>query len=124
MSPVQRKVSGDVLHFRLQDERAQLDDSELLERHGRNARTLVKHGAMRLTLITVAAGGKIGRHRAAGPISVQVLQGGIGFHAAGQEYQLDTGDLLVLAGGVEHEVDSSAGGTFLLTVLQPDAGSS
>jgi quercetin dioxygenase-like cupin family protein len=122
MSPVDRPLSGPVLRFRLSDERERADDPVLLERHGRNARTLVKAGPLRVTLVRVAAGGTIAPHRSDGPISVQVLDGDIRLRAAGTEHALGPGDLLVVEGAVEHAVESSGGGTFLLTVVQPEAG--
>jgi quercetin dioxygenase-like cupin family protein len=95
-----------------------LNDPALLERSGRNARTLVKNGPLRVILIMVRAGGRIAPHRAACPITVQVLEGDIRFHAAGRDHRLAAGDLLVLDAGVEHDADSDSGGTFLLTLLQ------
>jgi quercetin dioxygenase-like cupin family protein len=118
VSPADRKVMTDALRFSLEEERARLGDPGLLERSGRNARTLVKNGPLRVVLIVVRAGGRIAPHRAAGPITVQVLDGDIRFHAAGREHRLAAGDLLVLDAGVEHDVDSDTGGTFLLTLLQ------
>jgi quercetin dioxygenase-like cupin family protein len=112
-----------VLRFHLADEGARLNNPALLERSGRNARTLAKNGPLRLTLIVVRAGGKIAPHSARGPITVQVLDGDIRFSVAGQEYRLGAGDLLVLDPGMEHEVSSETGGTFLLTVVQPGADS-
>ena len=124
MSPADRTLASDALRFRLEDEQARLNDPALLERSGRNARTLVKQGSLRVTLVTVGAGGKIAPHRAAGPITVQVLSGDIRFHAAGQNHRLAAGDLLALNARIEHEVASDAGGSFLLTVvLHPDAAS-
>ena len=121
MSPVDRPLSGPVLRFRVSEERARANDAVLLERHGRNARTLVKAGPLRVTLVVVAAGGKIAPHRSDGPISVQVLDGDIRFRAVGMEHALGPGDLLVVDGGVEHAIESSGGGAFLLTVVQPEA---
>jgi hypothetical protein len=58
MSSTHRAFNGDVLvHHLTQDER--LIDSQLLARHGRSARTLVKEGPLRLTVIGVAAGGVV-----------------------------------------------------------------
>ncbi len=48
-----------------------------------------------------------------------VLDGDIRFRAAGAEHRLAAGDLLVADAGVEHDVASDGGGTFLLTVAQP-----
>ena len=81
---------------------------------------LVKNGPLRVTLVMLQGGGEIVPHRAAGPITVHVLDGEIQFNAAGQDHRLVAGDLLVLDAGVEHYLTSENGGTFLLTVvLQP-----
>ncbi len=119
MSSIDRPLSGDVLRFDLAAERARVDDPALLERHGRNARTLVKDGALRVTLVQVRAGGRIDAHHAAGPITVHVLDGDIRFRAAGHEHRLKQGEVLAVPGGLEHDVASDAGGTFLLTVAHP-----
>jgi quercetin dioxygenase-like cupin family protein len=122
VSPADRALASDVLRFHLGEERARLNDPALLERSGRSARALVKNGALRVTLVVMEPGGRIARHHAAGPITVHVLEGDIRFHAAGREHRLAAGDLLVLDAGVEHDVESDAGGSFLLTLVQPEAG--
>lgn len=119
MSSIDRPVSGAVLRFSLAEERKRANDPAVLERQGRAARTLVKEGALRVTLVMVNAGGTIAKHHSAGPITVQVLEGDIRFRAAGGEHHLQPGDLLAVAPGVEHDVGSDAGGTFLLTLVQP-----
>lgn len=119
MSSIDRPLSGAALRFALAAERARVNDPELLTRNGRNARTLVKEGALRVTLVMVGAGGRIAPHLTDGPITVQVLDGDIRFQAAGKEHALGAGDLLVVDAAVEHSVESKAGGTFLLTVVQP-----
>jgi quercetin dioxygenase-like cupin family protein len=49
-----------------------------------------------------------------------VLDGDIRFRLAAGEQRLIAGDLLILNSGVEHEVHSDAGGTFLLTLVQAE----
>ena len=118
--PDKRSMSSNVLSFHLAEELARVHDPVLLGRNGRNARTLVKNGPLRVTLVMLQGGGKIAPHRAAGPITVHVLDGEVQFNAAGQDHQLAAGDLLVLDAGVEHHLASENGGAFLLTVvLQP-----
>lgn len=117
MPSIERDLSGDVLHFALGEERERLTDSTLLASHGRNARTLLKMGPLRVTLVMMRAGGTIAPHRAAGPITVHVLDGDIAFHVADQVYRLSPGSLLAVEAGLEHSVASVAGGTFLLTVV-------
>ncbi len=122
MSSMHRALNGDVLvHHVTQDER--LIDAQLLARHGRSARTLVKEGPLRLTIIGVAAGAVVPVHKADGPVTVHVLDGAIEFSAAGRDYPLAAGDILALAPGVEHSARSATGGTFLLTVIHIDRAS-
>jgi quercetin dioxygenase-like cupin family protein len=99
-------------------------DQVLLARHGRSARTLVKEGPLRLTIIGIAPGGDLPTHSTEGPVTVHILEGEVLFEALGRAYPLSIGDLLVLAPGVEHSARSATGGLFLLTVVHaPSAGS-
>lgn len=120
MSSMQRTLEGDVLvHHLKEDER--MIDRTLLARHGRSARTLVKQGLLRITIIAIAPGGAMEAHRATGPVSMHVVEGEIVFAALGREYVAKSGDILVMAPDVEHSVRSATGGVFLLTIVQPDA---
>jgi quercetin dioxygenase-like cupin family protein len=123
MSSMHRTIEGEVLVRHLtQDER--MVDPVLLAEHGRSARTLVKEGPLRLTMIGIAPGGDLPTHSTDGPVTVHVLEGEVVFQALGREYPLRTGDLLVFAPGVEHSARSATGGLFLLTVVHaPSAGS-
>jgi quercetin dioxygenase-like cupin family protein len=105
----------------LDSERRSLDDPAVLQRSGRNARTLLKSGPLRVTIVTVAPGGEVARHQAPGPITVQVLHGEIVFRVAGEDHRLRAGMLLAVPPGMEHSVSSGPGGTFLLTVVHPGA---
>ncbi|MEO7963966.1 MAG: cupin domain-containing protein [Gemmatimonadaceae bacterium] len=119
MSSMHRTLDGDVLVRHLtQDE--QTIDADLLARHGRSARTLVKEGPLRLTLMAIAAGGVLPIHHAEGPVTIHVLDGELTFNAVGRDYTLSPRDVLVFAPGVEHSARSEKGGTFLLTVVHPE----
>jgi quercetin dioxygenase-like cupin family protein len=120
MSSMHRTIDGKVLVQHLtQDER--MIDKSLLARHGRSARTLVKEGPLRLTIIAIAAGGDLPAHRAEGPVTIHLLEGEVVFDAVGNAYPLVAGDVLVLAAGVEHSAHSTTGGLFLLTVVHTKA---
>ena len=116
MSSMQRTIAGNVLVQHLTDDEMLVDRS-LVALHGRSARTLIKEGPLRVTVIALAANGNLPAHSTTGPISIQLLEGDITFTAAGKEYPLAPRDLLVVAGGVEHSARSAAGGAFLLTVV-------
>jgi quercetin dioxygenase-like cupin family protein len=117
-----RTLSGEVLvHHLTEDERT--IDQTLLAQHGRSARTLVKQGPLRLTLIAIAPGGDMAAHSASGPVSMHIVEGEIAFSALGHEYVAKPGDILVMAPGVEHAVRSVTGGVFLLTVVHFESSS-
>lgn len=119
MSPVQRPVSGPALALDLADEMRVL--REQLASGSRTARTLVKNGPLRATLMGLAAGGALAPHSAEGPITVHVLDGLIEFEAGGRTWPLAAGSLFALDAGIEHSVRAPAGGIFLLTVAHPGA---
>ena len=120
MPSIQRPLSGDVLVFDVEEERERAADPSLLERSGRNARTLIKTGPLRLTLVVVAPGGEIGEHQAEGPILVEPVRGAIRLTADGRSHDLRPGQVLSCGPGVRHSVSSQEGGTFLLTVVHPE----
>ena len=111
-----RILDGDVLvHHLTQDER--MLDPDLLARHGRTARTIVKEGPLRLTIMGLAAGGVLPTHSTDAQVTIHLLEGDVIFTARGREYPLNTGDVIAFAPGVEHEARSVTGGVFLLTVV-------
>lgn len=123
MSSMHRVLEGDVLVRHLPDD-ASMIDPVLLARHGRAARTLVKDGPLRLTIMAIAPGGELPSHRTDGPVTIHVLDGDIRVEAGGETHALGAGDVVVLAPGVPHSAGSTAGGRFLLTVVhEPSAGS-
>lgn len=123
MSSMHRTLEGDVLVHHLTEDERTIDQS-LLARQGRSSRTLVKEGLLRLTLIALAPGGDLERHRAAGPVTMHVIKGEIVFSVPGREYAVTVGDILALAPGVEHAAHSVKGGVFLLTVVHPESAGS
>ncbi len=123
MSPVQRPLSSAVLAFDLADE-MRIVRSELESGHARIARTLVKEGPLRLTLIGVHAGGGMHEHVSEGPITIHALDGAVVVRAGGAERTLPPGSLVALDGGVRHDVRSESGGIFLLTLVAREAARS
>ncbi len=107
MSTFDRTLAADVNMFRLGEEREHANDASILERTGRNARTLVKDGVLRVTLIVLAPGGDMPEHQAVGPITVHVLSGSMRFSADGLERDMKAGDLLTIgaAPGATHRAE-------------------
>ena len=122
MPSIDRPLHAPELVLGLEEETAALREADTWLRAGRSARTLVKAGPLRVTLVAVAPAGSIAPHHAEGPITVQVLEGEVLFRAGGREHPLRVGDLLALEAGVRHSVESRTGGVFLLTAALPAAG--
>jgi quercetin dioxygenase-like cupin family protein len=120
MPSIQRPLSGDVLVFDLGEEQERAADPSLVERSGRNARTLLKDGPLRVTLVVLGSGGEIPEHQTGGPITVHTLSGRVRFTVAGEVHDLAPGQLLSAGPGVRHRVSSDEGGVFLLTVSQAE----
>jgi quercetin dioxygenase-like cupin family protein len=118
MPSIDRPLSGDVLLFKLKAEQQQCSDPNLLERSGRNARTLVKSGSLRVTVVVLAACGSIPEHRAEGAITIQPLEGRIHMVVGESAYNIGPGEILCVGSGILHSVPSVDGGTFLLTLSQ------
>lgn len=121
MPSIQRPLAGDILVFDLGEERERAADETTVKKHGRAARTLLRSGPLRVTLVVLGPGGELAEHSAEGPITVQPLDGSIRFTAAGETHELTSGQLLSAGPGVRHSVASVAGAAFLLTVGLPDA---
>jgi len=112
--PVQHPVSGPALAFTLEHEVQLVRDQ--LATATRSARTLVKNGPLRATVMGLAPGGELASHSADGPITVQVIEGAIEFEAGGTSWPLPAGSLFALDAGIPHRVRAPRGGIFLLTV--------
>jgi quercetin dioxygenase-like cupin family protein len=118
MSSIDRPLAGDVMMFALRDEQSKATAAESASQRKSNARTLVKDGALRITLVVLPPGGGIAEHHADGPISVQPLDGSVTFKTPAGSFTANTGDLLTLGAGIRHEVSSENGATFLLTIAR------
>src|SRR5207237_9615596 len=114
----QHRVSGRRLLFSPQDEMQKVRQ-ELTSAPARIARTLVKDGPLTVTLVAVRSGGGLREHKAAGPVTIHVLEGAIELNVAGESWPLSAGMLLAFEVGVPHAVTSAEGGLFLLTVVRP-----
>ena len=116
MPSIQRPLSGDVLVFDLDAEHEITADPAILGRSGKSARTLLRSGPLRVTLIVLAPGGELAEHSAEGPITVQPLRGAIRFTTQGTDHDLKPGQVIALGPGVRHRVTSDEGSTFLVTM--------
>ncbi|MBK8648518.1 MAG: cupin domain-containing protein [Gemmatimonadetes bacterium] len=120
MSSLDRLLDGQALVLDLAHEHAQMT-ALLPDKHGRTARTILKSGALRLTLISLAPGGALPDHAASGPITVQAIEGRMQFAVDGVVHDLGPGSIISVGAHVRHAVTTEAGVTFLLTVAMPES---
>lgn len=102
-------------------ELAQLRGPHAERLNGRTARSLVREGPLRVTLVALAPGGGMPRHEAPGPMMAQGVDGEVQFTVGERGYLLRPGQILSLGPHVPHSVESRTGGSFLLTVVLPPA---
>jgi quercetin dioxygenase-like cupin family protein len=121
MSPVHRSLSGEALAFHLREEMGVVRGG-LVGGRQKIARTLVKEGSLRVTLVGLGAEAALEEHEAAGPISIHVLDGEMDLTAGGETKTYATGALIALDRRVRHAVRSERGAMFLLTLSTSDSG--
>jgi hypothetical protein len=69
------KISGKQLHFRLTEEQETLLQRAKVATSGRTAKTLVKDGPLRITLVAMRKGARMAKHHVDGQTSIDVLRG-------------------------------------------------
>ena len=85
--------------------------------HGdRLAKTLAKEGPLALVLSLMKAGAKAQQHRAAGPVTIQCLEGKLRLHTTGQPLELVAGEIVVLDAGIPHSHEALTDCAILLTL--------
>jgi quercetin dioxygenase-like cupin family protein len=109
-------LSGAVLSFALSAEDAALRERATAAKSGRTAKTLVKEGRLRVTLIAMQKGAVLGAHQVEGVVSLHVVRGRARVSAAGASTNLASGGLLVLQEEVPHTAEALSDCASLVTV--------
>lgn len=110
------RLSGKQLQFRLAEEQDTLFARAKESKVGRTAKTLVKEGPLRLTLVALRKGAGMAKHHIDGQASVHVLRGKVSIGTEGGDTVLARGDMVVLNRGVEHDVEARSDCAFLITM--------
>jgi quercetin dioxygenase-like cupin family protein len=114
-----RPVAVPLLHVRLAEQLARLEQEPTWRASGHDAITLVKEPALRLVLMRLGPGAKLVEHKTAGPLVLHVLSGSLVFRAGARTERVGSGELIVLEPGIEHEVQAVADSACLLTLGGP-----
>jgi quercetin dioxygenase-like cupin family protein len=111
-----RAMAAPVLRFDLQRELGPLRQQPSYQKGNPSGRTLVKEPDLRIMLMAIRAGGRLQKHSASGPISIQAIEGPLRVLLPGESIELTTGELLVVETGIRHEIVAMEDSAFLLTI--------
>lgn len=109
-------LSGAVLSFVLSAEDAALRERATAAKSGRTAKTLIKEGRLRVTLIAMRKGAMLGAHQVEGVVSIHIVRGRVRVSAASASTDLVSGGLLVLQEEVTHTAEALSDCALLVTV--------
>jgi quercetin dioxygenase-like cupin family protein len=109
------RLAGPALTFDIAAEDRALRERAATARSGRAAKTLVKEGRLRVTLIALTRGAALSGHSVDAAVSIQVLRGRVSFDVDGRSVDLRQGGVLVLDEGTPHSATAAADSGILLT---------
>jgi len=110
-----RRLSGTVLTFLLGTEDDTLRETAQSSKSGRAAKTLVKQGGMRITLVALKKGTNLPSHHVTGPISIQTMRGCLRLTTDRGDVDLRAGGLISLGPGVAHTAKAHEDCAILIT---------
>jgi quercetin dioxygenase-like cupin family protein len=107
------------LTFDLGSARRALQAELRYQRDGQAARTLVRRPDLRVVLVVLRRGSRIAEHHASEAVSIHTIAGHLRLHLPASVIDLETGQLLVLAPGLHHDVEAPVDSAFILTLGAP-----
>lgn len=109
------RLAGKSLDFDLGAEERKLQDRAMSVQNGRAAKTLVKEGRLRITLVAMRKGTALGAHAVEGDVSLQVLRGAFAITTNDREIRARKGSVVTLQAGVQHDARALRDATILIT---------
>lgn len=109
------KLAGKVLQLDTAAEEAKLREQAATSKSGRAAKTLVKEGRLRVTLIALRKGTALGAHAVAGDVTIEVRRGAVEIGMDGKSIRAAKGDLVALQARVRHDARALRDSTILIT---------
>ena len=110
------KLSGNALAFNLKAEEGALLDKARTSKAGRAAKTLVKEGPLRVTVVALKKGSTIEHHQVEGPLSIQSLTGRLRIGVGETSFDLPARGLLTLEPGTTHDATALSDASFVITM--------
>jgi quercetin dioxygenase-like cupin family protein len=116
------QLQGEALRLNLNEVSAELLNEAKGSSVGRAARTLVKEGPLRLTMLALRQDGAIDEHRAGGLVSIEVINDGdVTIEVSGKSHRLVERETLVLEADVPHSLRAQRDTVMLLTIAMANA---
>jgi quercetin dioxygenase-like cupin family protein len=109
------RLAGRLMAFDTNDEEAKLRKLAADAASGRAAKTLVKEGHLRVTLVVLRKGAVLGAHRVKGDVTLQVLRGRFEVNTAGESVRATRGDVVTIRADVSHDARALSDSTVLIT---------
>lgn len=119
MSKYGRPVHGGI--FDLPVIEAEMRATKEYVQDGRTARSLAREDDVRIVLVAMSTSARMAEHRVDETAVVHVLSGHVRLHLPEKTVDLPAGQLLVLAPGLQHDVEAIVDSAFLLTLGWPAA---
>ena len=110
------RLSGTRLEFLLNSEDDALRERASTASSKRAAKTLVKEGRLRATLVALKRGAVQRQHHVDGPVSIQCLRGNVAITVGDQTSELTSGGLRVLDAKVTHGGKALRDSSILITM--------
>ncbi len=107
-------------HFNLADVELHLRSEPAFITEGHSAVTLVKYPDLRVVLLAMRAGARLGEARAEARVSVQTLRGRAMLRLPEGPLDLPAGSLVTLERGMAHDIEAHEDTAVLLTLVWPD----
>jgi quercetin dioxygenase-like cupin family protein len=109
------RLAGAVVTLDLQEEEAKLWALATTAASGRAAKTLLKQGRIRLTLVALRRGAKLSTHQVEGDVTLHVLRGKFEVRTKQRNVRAAKAGLLALQAGLSHEALALRDSTVLIT---------
>lgn len=97
-----------------------VDEIQRELKSGHTARTLVKHGSVRIVLVALKAGATVPEHQTDGRVSIHAIRGHVRVRVGGIAFDLPAGRLLTLDPGERHDVQALDDSAVLLTIAMAE----
>ena len=115
------QLSGRLLQFSLRNEDARLRTQAADARAGRAAKTLVKEGEIRVTLVALRKGTVLQTHQVGGATTIQVHRGRVRLSLEDGSVNLGSGEVVAIAANVPHSAEALSDCGLLITATAPEA---